>query len=357
MAKQFTSFTPIEEAEPQTSTAFTSFTPIEEEPASVQNYVPRKPQGPVRTVEGKTYSKAAPTFEPVYGDDVSAAIVAEQMKPKRESVMEGVKLAPPTVDYAENRRTRDRSGSPESVMFDPARQLDEVDAQIYAKQYRDKKSAAAKQAARDKLRQDAAAEDYGVTDFFKDSGVDLTKGVAGLGEAYVGLLDITSGGAAGRVLGNMGYNPKGINKFLTGFQSLTRKNQDKDVEEAQGFLGTLKELSVNPASLVGSIVESLPGTLTSGVAAGRYVRFLTGKASKEALTKGLVGAEAEAFIKDRVMQQTIKIAAVASGTEGAQTAGSIAEAGRQAGTEYKDYVLPALAAGFGTTAIGLVSGD
>ena len=301
-------------------------------------------------------AKAAPTFEPVYGDDVWAPIVAEQTKPKRESVMEGFKGTPPTVDYEKNRRTRDRSGSPESVMFDPARQLDEVDAQIYAQQYKDKKAAAAKQAAKDKLRQDAAAEDYGVTDFFKDSGIDVTKGVAGLGEAYVGLLDITSGGAAGRVLSDMGYDPKGINKFLTGFQSITRKSQDKDVEDAQGFLGTLKELAVNPASLVGNIVESIPGTLTSGVAAGKYVRFLTGRASKEALAKGLVGAEAEAFIKDKVMQQTMKIAAVASGTEGAQTAGSTAEAGRQAGTEYEDYVLPAIAAGFGTTAIGLVSG-
>jgi hypothetical protein len=301
-------------------------------------------------------AKPAPTFEPVYGDDVSAAIVAEQMKPKRESVMEGFKGTPPTVDYAENRRARDRSGSPESVMFTPAKKLDEVDAQIYAQQYKDKKSAAAKQAAKDKLRQDAAAEDYGVTDFFKDSGLDLTKGVAGLGEAYVGLLDITSGGAAGRVLGDMGYDPKGINKFLTGFQSITRKSQDKDVEDAQGFLGTLKELAINPASLVGNIVQSIPGTLTSGVAAGRYVRFLTDRASKEALAKGLVGAEAETFIKDKVLQQTMKIAAVASGTEGAQTAGSTAEAGRQAGTEYSDYVLPALAAGFGTTAIGLVSG-
>jgi len=346
MAQNFTSFTPIEEAEPQSPPKFTSFTPIGEvKPAPA----PKEKPAPV--------TKAAPTFEPTYGEDVWAPIVAQQQpEPKRESVMEGFKGTPPTVDYAENRRARDRSVSPESVMFTPARQLDEVDAQIYAQQYKDKKSAAAKQAARDKLRQDAAAEDYGVTDFLKDSGVDLTKGVAGLGEAYVGLLDITSGGAAGRVLGDMGYSPKSINKFLTGFQSLTRKNQDQDVKDAQGFLGTLKELSVNPASLVGSIVESLPGTLTSGVAAGRYVRFLTGKASKEALAKGLVGAEAEAFIKDRVTQQTMKIAAVASGTEGAQTAGSIAEAGRQEGTEYKDYVLPALAAGFGTTAIGLVSG-
>lgn len=325
----------------------------------MRGYVPRQNRGITRQVEGKTYPKmqAAPVENTTgaMGDDLGAAIM-DVAQPKKESVMEGVKLTPPTVDYEKNRRTRDRSGSPESVMFDPARQLDEVDAQIYAKQYRDKKSAAAKQAARDKLRQDAAAEDYGVTDFFKDTGVDLSKGVAGLGELYVGLLDITSGGAAGRVLGDMGYSPKGINKFLTGFQSITRKNQDKDVEDAQGFLGTLKELSVNPASLVGSIVESIPGTLTSGVAAGRYVRFLTGRASKEALAKGLVGAEAEAFIKDRVTQQTMKIAAVASGTEGAQTAGSTAEAGRQAGKEWSEYVLPALAAGFGTTAIGLVSG-
>ena len=339
---------------------------ISHEPTEVkaltQNYVPRKVQGPARTVEGKTYSKpvapavAAPDSGVMGGEDVWAPVVQQQMEPKRESLMEGFKGTPPAVDFAENRRARDRSVSPESVMFEPARQLDEVDAQIYAKQYQDKKSAAAKQAARDKLRQDAEAEDYGVTNFFKDTGVDLAKGTAGLGEAYVGLLNITSGGAAGRVLSDMGYSPKGINKFLTGFQSITRKNQDKDVADAQGFLGTLKELAVNPASLVGSIVESLPGTLTSGVAAGRYIRFLTDKASKEALAKGLVGAEAEAFIKDKVTQQTMKIAAVASGTEGAQTTGQIAEAGRQAGKDWGEYVLPALAAGFNTTAIGLVSG-
>jgi hypothetical protein len=66
-------------------------------------YVPRRQPAP------KPEAKAAPTFEPVYGEDVWAPVVQQQMEPKRESVMEGVKLAPPTVDYAENRRTRDRS--------------------------------------------------------------------------------------------------------------------------------------------------------------------------------------------------------------------------------------------------------
>ena len=58
MAQNFTSFTPIEEAEPQAPATFTSFTPIEEEPAWTQNYVPRQPQGPVRTlptVLGQTF--------------------------------------------------------------------------------------------------------------------------------------------------------------------------------------------------------------------------------------------------------------------------------------------------------------
>jgi hypothetical protein len=50
-------------------------------------YVPRRQPAP------KPEAKAAPTFEPVYGDDVSP-VVAEQTKPKRESVMEGGQTSP-----------------------------------------------------------------------------------------------------------------------------------------------------------------------------------------------------------------------------------------------------------------------
>jgi len=286
MAQQFTSFTPIEEAEPQSPTTFTSFTPIEEEPAWTQNYVPRKTQGPARTVEGKTYPKTKPVVADTDYDTSSASYdeLGLGVQPFREinkgnaGLMEGFKGKPPTVDAKANRAARIQSPSPESVMFTPAKNLDEVEAQISDYQTKFKNSAAAKKAALDKLRQDAAAEDYGVTSFLKDTGVDLTKGGLGLTEAYVGLLDITSGGAAGRVLGDMGYSPKAYNKFLNGFQSITRKSQDADVKDAQGFIGTLDALAVNPAALVGSIVESIPGTVTSGVAAGRYVRFLADRA-------------------------------------------------------------------------------
>lgn len=146
---------------------------------------------------------------------------------------------------------------------------------------------ARQQAARQAQREAAKAEDYGITDFFKDTGIDVSKGVVGLGEAYVGLLDLTSGGAAGRVLGDLGYDPERTNKFLTGFQSLTRQEAGRSVQEAEGFINTLSALGVNPTALVGTVAESLPGTVLSGAVGGKFVRFLAGKAANEATSLGL----------------------------------------------------------------------
>lgn len=77
-----------------------------EEPAGVKNYVPRKTQGPARTVEGKTYPKPEKRVNPppesgvMGGDDVSAAIVAQQGTPYR-SIMEDRKIPElPTEDKA-----------------------------------------------------------------------------------------------------------------------------------------------------------------------------------------------------------------------------------------------------------------
>ena len=215
---------------------------------------------------------------------------------------------------------------------------------------------ARQQAARQAQRQAAKEEDYGITDFFKDTGIDVSKGVVGLGEAYIGLLDLTSGGAAGRVLGDLGYDPERTKKFLTGFQSLTRQEAGRSVQEAEGFINTLSALGVNPTALVGTVAESLPGTVLSGAVGGRFVRFLAGKAATEATSLGLTGAAAEKFIADRIKEQSFKIAAVASGAEGFQSAGAIAEAARQGGREWSDYILPSLGAGFGTAAIGAVGG-
>ena len=77
-----------------------------EEPAGVKNYVPRKTQGPARTVEGKTYPKPekrvapAPDAGVMGGEDVWAPVVEQQGTPYR-SIMEGRKIPElPTEDRA-----------------------------------------------------------------------------------------------------------------------------------------------------------------------------------------------------------------------------------------------------------------
>ena len=77
-----------------------------EEPAGVKNYVPRKTQGPARTVEGKTYPKpekrvvSAPDAGVMGGEDVWAPVVEQQGTPYR-SIMEGRKIPElPTEDRA-----------------------------------------------------------------------------------------------------------------------------------------------------------------------------------------------------------------------------------------------------------------
>jgi hypothetical protein len=211
-------------------------------------------------------------------------------------------------------------------------------------------------AARERIRKEAKDENYGFLDFAKDTGIDLSKGVVGLGESYVGLLNLTSGGAAGRVLNSMGYSPDRTTEFLNGFQSLTRKNARQSVKEAEGFVNTLVALAVNPTELLGSVVESLPGTVAAGSVGGRFVRSIVGKATLEAEGLGLVGQQAKDFIVQKVKDQTYRIAAVAGGAEGAMTAGSIAEKARQKDRDWSEYVIPAITAGFGTAAISAVSG-
>ena len=104
MAKDFS----LEEAltpTPQKEFGLSDLFPAEE-PAGVQNYVPRKPQGPVRTVEGKRYLEPQKRVNPppesnvMGGDDAWASVVEQQNKPYR-SIMEDRKIPElPTEDKA-----------------------------------------------------------------------------------------------------------------------------------------------------------------------------------------------------------------------------------------------------------------
>jgi len=104
MAKDFS----LEEAltpPPQEEFGLSDLFPAEK-PADVKNYVPRKPQGPVRTVEGKRYPEPQKRVNPppesnvMGGDDAWASVVEQQNKPYR-SIMEDRKIPElPTEDKA-----------------------------------------------------------------------------------------------------------------------------------------------------------------------------------------------------------------------------------------------------------------
>lgn len=190
-------------------------------------------------------------------------------------------------------------------------------------------------------------ESRGVGGFLKDTGLDVAKGVVGLGESVVGLGNLASFSMLGKAAESVGYDPKQTSAFLAGLQSDARQKSDREVADTKGFWNTLGALGTHPDVLFGNIVESLPGTVGAGAVGGMLVKRLAATAATEATALGLTEKAATDFIAQKVRDQTFKIAAAASGAEGAQTAGSIAESGRQAGKDWSDYVAPALAAGLG----------
>jgi hypothetical protein len=305
--------------------------------------------------------------------------------PKGKSIFErGVKMEPPTVDYQKNLDTMRQSGSPESVMFSPGRQLEAIDQQIMrgeASQRRVGEAAASKAAQKAaaekaKLQQQAEAESnqgaLGTTaDILKDTGIGLVgkgslnalQGIAGLGELMTGFIPGDKNinplqiGQWGKMLDRLdsefGINFEKGNKFLTGLQSAKMQQQLGNVDEAKGFFNTVKAVGVNPLALVDNILSSIPTMLTGGAVAGSVTRMWVTKAAKEAKALNLTGAAAEKFIKDKVST----VARLTShAAEGALTAGSIADEARLQGVDWEDYVLPALSAGVGTALIGVGAG-
>jgi hypothetical protein len=305
--------------------------------------------------------------------------------PKGKSIFErGVKMEPPTVDYQKNLDTMRQSGSPESIMFSPGRQLEAIDQQIMrgeASQRRVGEAAANKAAQKAaaekaKLQQQAEAESnqgaLGTTaDILKDTGIGLVgkgglnalQGIAGLSELATGFIPGDKNinplqiGQWGKMLDRLdsefGINFEKGNKFLTGLQSAKMQQQLGNVDEAKGFFNTVKAVGVNPLALVDNILSSIPTMLTGGAAAGSVTRMWVTKAAKEAKALNLTGAAAEKFIKDKV-GTVARLTSYAA--EGALTAGGVADQARSMGVDWEDYVLPALSAGVGTALIGVGAG-
>ena len=277
--------------------------------------------------------------------------IANFLNPRYTSVLEGRNMGvPDAVDPQKNLEAALRSEDPNTIndiMHSSGRAQQMVEQGKQA--FKDKE--AFELAKREKLRQAAKDEKYNPYTTLKDTTLDWLRGNAQLYSSAVGLADLASRGAAGENL-----KPENWDDYFSGFQSSTYKNQAKNVAETKGFFNTLGAIGVNPTQLLGTTVQSVPGIVAAGGVGGAYTKFLMSRAAAEAASLKLTGTAAQDFIANKIKDQTAKIAAAASAGEGAQSSGSIAEMARQQGRDFDDYVAPALAAGFGTTAIGIAAG-
>jgi len=184
-------------------------------------------------------------------------------------------------------------------------------------------------------------------EFGQDTALDLGKGVVGLGEATVGLANMVTFGAIGIVMEEAGYDPKRTNKLLGEQYSLSRKQANKEVAKAKGFVNTLVSLIENPSAALGTIVESTPLMIGSVAAARTLAMRLL---AKEGIVLGTPAARA--FLSQPHVVSRLTTASV--GAEGAMAAGSIMEGARQGGRTWSESVLPAIAGGTLTGVIGKI---
>ena len=137
----------------------------------------------------------------------------------------------------------------------------------------------------------------------KDIGISVAKGVVGLGEAAVGLADIPTFGIVGKTMeGYLGYDPKKTQEFLSEFYSPEQKRAFGEVEQAVGFLGTIKESLKHPSTIGHAAVESFP-LMLGGAAAARGLLAIGMKSPllAGAIGEGIVSAGAAA---EQTRQQT-----------------------------------------------------
>ena len=122
----------------------------------------------------------------------------------------------------------------------------------------------------------------------RDVAVSLGRGGVNLGESVVGIADLFSGGAAGRGLRGIGYNPEKWREGLARHYSDAQKAAMRNVDEAQGAWGKTRAAFANPAALGNAMVEAVPvmlGGTTAGVKMAAPLLSKTGMVAKRALPK------------------------------------------------------------------------
>ncbi|WP_418648518.1 LPD38 domain-containing protein [Thauera butanivorans] len=182
-----------------------------------------------------------------------------------------------------------------------------------------------------------------------DLGLDLSRGVVGLGESVVGVADLLTGNRVGNALRDtLGYDPKRTKDIIASGYSAERRRENAAVQDAEGFIGTIEALIDNPAVALGSMGESAPMMLGSAAAVRAAAVRMLGAAGIAPGTQA-----AAAYLRQPGV--VAKLATIGSAAEGATAAGSIQSEARQEGREWSESAPYAVAGGVGTAVIGKVA--
>lgn len=181
-------------------------------------------------------------------------------------------------------------------------------------------------------------EDKGFLGQAKDHAVSFFgKGAVALGETAVGLSNMMSDGATGKILSEkLGYDPKAAKNVMTGWQSEQYQQQLKDsanignrkIEEGDDFatkvgkkfdnaVDIAKNAINNPSLITNTVAESLPSMFLGGVlgrASGIANPVVAGAVGEGAV---MAGSQAEQIRQETVDGRLTADQSLASGATGA----------------------------------------
>ncbi len=156
-------------------------------------------------------------------------------------------------------------------------------------------------------------------DYPKDFLRTASKGFMAVGESALGLIDLGTGGRAGKYLEDTGVSFGEAKEIVEERYSPAQKAANLEVSQADGFIDTAKAAIKNPSTIFHAVVESAP-LIVSGGAAGRGVSAVSKLPPwiAAAIGEGLVGGglaaeEIRQESEDGLLSPTQRLQAVGSG--------------------------------------------
>ena len=132
-----------------------------------------------------------------------------------------------------------------------------------------------------------------------DGALALVDGSVKAVEAGLGLGSLVSGGEAGRLANEAGFDTKETSKILQSWMTPEQQLADKKVAAGDGFLDTLDKAFDNPSVIPKNIAESLP-SMVAGGAIGKGLGLVPG------VSAGVAGAAGEGTIMAGAQAENIR---------------------------------------------------